>query len=149
MFSVKHRPRKVLTVAFLVILTFVVCIAALVGFLVLALRDFALIPQDCLLIQRQAVGTVTDADGKSIPNATVLVSAGLGKGFEAGRIDLHLVTDTSGRFTVPPSDLFACDYVSFTVSAMDYRGTRASFLAEPGLLQSMPDVISFVLERTP
>jgi hypothetical protein len=106
-------------------------------------------PQDCLLIRRDVVGKVTDLDSKPIPNATVQVRAGFESGFAAGRIDLRLTSDDEGAFQRDGVSDFACDNVLLTISAPGFQETSRSYLAEPGLLQSLPGEIAIALRRAP
>lgn len=85
-------------------------------------------PQDCMLLERDINGRVQDKNGQPI-KANIKIQAGFSAGFEAGKVDLRLITDQSGYFSANDVEIFACDIVSFEISGTSYTSKSIEFIA--------------------
>ena len=88
-----------------------------------------MIPQDCILVTRNISGKITDANGRPIKNAIVYVQNTFTAGFEAGKVNLILSTDTNGQFGYNAIPVFACDVLKFRVVAQGYTEKTVSYFA--------------------
>ena len=134
-----------------------ILVAAVVGVLCLcgmffwnlyvALRVFSdgfpMIPQDCILLQRDISGHLENRNGLPIANANIHIQAGDDSGFKAGKIDLSLRSDQDGHFGAKGVSVFACDRLMFQITTGNYPEKQISFIAaqeiQPSMKNADPD----------
>jgi hypothetical protein len=95
-------------------------------------------PQDCMLLERDINGRAQDKNGQPI-KAKIKIQAGFSAGFEAGKVDLSLTTDQNGRFSANDVEIFACDVVSFEITATGYTSKEMRFIAAQEEFNSVGD----------
>jgi hypothetical protein len=121
--------RIVLLLMILIVLLFI----GWVGFVYVLSSAFSgglgFIPQDCILLERDISGHIQDSKEMPIKNVSIYIQAGLGKGFEAGKVDLSLKSDQDGHFQANGVWVFACDILTFQIAANGYAEKRVLFTA--------------------
>jgi hypothetical protein len=125
--------RVVKRIGLLLVILIVLLLIIGVGFLYVVSQAFSdgfpIIPQDCILLERDIAGHIQDSKGMPIPNVGIHIQAGLSKGFEAGKVDLRLKSDRDGRFRAKGVWVFACDILTFQITANGYAEKRVFFQA--------------------
>ena len=110
------------------------------GLIIYSFKDgFMMIPQDCILLKRDIKGRVQDKNGQPIASAKLHIYAIDAKGFEAGKVDLHLTTDQKGHFGIIGVDVFACVTLYFEITATGYATKEMRFIAAQEQVNSVGD----------
>jgi hypothetical protein len=123
----RTRHRKILLFAVAILIAAILPVALCIGIVLFVGFPFAMVPQDCMLIERSITGKVMDQDWNPIGHADVHIRNKGGTGFEGGQVDLLLHSDVKGEFKQDHVSVFGCDTLKVDVSAYRYVAQEMSY----------------------
>lgn len=109
--------------------------------------EFLMIPpQDCYLDQLTLHGQVVTADSEAVSNARIEYQ-NLPVDSSTPVKDV-IFTSSDGRFGPRTLSFYKCETITFTISADGFQPQSRSYILDQGLLNSLPQYLDIILERT-